>query len=54
MWLLCRKRIPPSAKTAVRKCIRDGRRYAIVRTIGSQFFDYDLMTPGTQGDGPRH
>lgn len=54
MWLLCRKRIPPSAKTAVRTCIRDGRRYAIVRTSGSQFFDYDLMTPGTQGDGPRH
>lgn len=54
MWAVCRRRIPPSAKTALKSCIRDGRRYLIVRSLGSQFFDYDLTKAGTQGVGPRN
>ena len=54
MWAICRRRIPPSAKTAVRSCIRDARRYLIVRALGMNFFDYDLTKPGTQGEGPRN
>lgn len=53
MWAICRRRIPPSAKTAVKACIRDGRRYLIVRTLGHKFFDHDLTRPGTQAEGPR-
>ena len=53
MQTLCKRQIPPSAKTARRDCLRDGRRYLIVRTVGSQFFDYDPTKAGTQGDGPR-
>jgi hypothetical protein len=53
LWAICRRRIPPSAKTALKSCIRDGRRYLIVRTDGMHFFDYNLTKPGTQGEGPR-
>ncbi len=53
MRAICRRRVPPSAKTALQSCLRDGRRYLIVRTLGMNFYDYDLTKPGTQGDGPR-
>lgn len=50
---LCRRQIPPSAASALSKCIRDDRRYLIVRAAGHKFFDANLMEPGTQGDGHR-
>ena len=50
---ICHRRVPPSAKTALQSCLRDGRRYLIVRTLGMNFYDYDLTRPGTQGEGPR-
>ena len=53
MRAICHRRVPPSAKTALQSCLRDGRRYLIVRTLGMNFYDYDLTRPGTQGDGPR-
>lgn len=53
MWTLCRRAIPEAAAEARRSCIRDGRRYLIVRTLGMNFFDYDVMKAGTQGEGAR-
>lgn len=53
MVKLCRRQIPPSATSALSKCIRDDRRYLLVRLIGHKFFDANLMEQGTQKEGHR-
>lgn len=53
MKAICRRDIPAAATTALRNCLGGGVRYRLVRTIGYKFFDADLMTPGTQQEGPR-
>lgn len=53
MQLLCRRYIPRAAATARRKCVEGRVRYRLVRAVGDQFFDADLMTAGTQSTGAR-
>jgi hypothetical protein len=53
MKTICRRDIPAVAKTALANCLGGNARYRLVRAVGSQFFDADLMKPGLQSTGPR-
>ena len=54
MQALCRDQIPAVAKEARAKCLGDVTRFAIVRSVGSRFFDADLTKPGLQRKGARN
>jgi len=53
MQALCRKQIPAAAKRALLRCLGGDVRFQIVRKVGNNFFDADLMKPGLQKEGPR-